>query len=92
MSVYVLLLSGYISGYNRVGNDSMPDYSGYWSDGRYTEIEVGVWAPNEPAINSGSCVYVGPPWDDIDLYNIWYMRSCEHALPSVCERTPCPAG
>lgn len=65
---------------------------GSWSDGRNVTVDVGVWAPYQPDVVSGECVYIGDPWDDRDQYNRWYMTSCNHVMSSVCERTPCPSG
>jgi hypothetical protein len=82
----------YYTGYNRISSDTSPDYEGTWSDGRLTGVEVGVWAPFQPDVTSGKCTFVGNPWNADDAQKRWYMTSCNHVKPFVCERLPCPSG
>ena len=59
---------------------------GYWSDGKQTTVDVGVWGHNEPNEAAGECAMV-----DMETGK-WYMAQCYTILPLVCEMDPCPGG
>ncbi|KAL4229601.1 hypothetical protein ACF0H5_012639 [Mactra antiquata] len=78
----------YWIGYNRLWN-TVSTKQGYWSDGRETSVEVGVWAPSQPNITHGDCSRIVID-DTANQISQWYMTSCIHLLSFVCERNPCP--
>ncbi|XP_069114839.1 uncharacterized protein [Argopecten irradians] len=80
--------SPYWIGYNLVGYNGNDIFFGQWSDGRPTDVGVGVWAEFEPSTHKGDCTYVNKSVNQ----NRWYMGSCDWLLPFVCELSPCPAG
>ena len=88
----ILIFCFFPAGYNRVDHNADSTDIGYWSDGRQTGVAVGVWAPYEPQVDKGDCVYIGPRWDQQDNINRWYFDTCNHVYPAVCQRTPCPEG
>ncbi|XP_071094759.1 uncharacterized protein [Haliotis cracherodii] len=76
------------TGYNRRGHSSESDTIGYWSDGRATTVDVGVWGAYEPKVTTGDCAYL----QQTDSSWKMYMGVCDTLMPFVCQALPCPSG
>jgi len=55
-------------------------------------VEMGVWASREPSAFDGTCAYVSNYGTLENAQYAWSMTSCDHVMPFVCERNPCPSG